>query len=255
MLASIMRQCANDRQRRCARWPDEGSGNARNNTRKSAARVEVLPIFQGRLERRQRGGSGIRLWSLVDQGLGEQGGNCGIWRHQIADCRSGRWQTTVAQEHAASVLSGLAPIGSNAVVMEDKHGIEPSYCLPRATQKPRSMQPTRRAARSQGRRCRRDCSSWINTALIRWLVDPSLGPPEVAARALSEIALDNPNTQSQIAEEGAISPLVVMVAGAQDVLDKDPAITGRRDSPRCPMLPLAPLRLSQKATSRTDHCG
>ena len=27
------------------------------------------------------------LVSLVDQGLGEQGGNCGIWRHQIADCR------------------------------------------------------------------------------------------------------------------------------------------------------------------------
>ena len=34
----------------------------------------------------------------------------------------------------------------------------------------------------------------------------------MAARALSEIALDNPDTQTQIAEEGAISPLVTMLS-------------------------------------------
>ena len=51
----------------------------------------------------------------------------------------------------------------------------------------------------------------------RWLADPTLGPPEVAARALSEIALDNPDTQAQIAEEGAISPLVAMVSSLSRV--------------------------------------
>ena len=50
------------------------------------------------------------------------------------------------------------------------------------------------------------------SAFVSWLVDPSLGQPEVAAAALSDIALDNPDTQAQIAEEGAIEPLVAMIA-------------------------------------------
>ncbi len=33
------------------------------------------------------------------------------------------------------------------------------------------------------------------SAFVLWLADPTLGPPEVAARALSEIALDNADTQ------------------------------------------------------------
>jgi len=50
------------------------------------------------------------------------------------------------------------------------------------------------------------------SSFVSWLVDPSLGQPEVAAAALSDIALDNPDTQAQIAEEGAIEPLVAMIA-------------------------------------------
>ena len=50
------------------------------------------------------------------------------------------------------------------------------------------------------------------SAFVSWLVDPNLGQPEVAAAALSDIALDNPDTQAQIAEEGAIEPLVAMIA-------------------------------------------
>ena len=50
------------------------------------------------------------------------------------------------------------------------------------------------------------------SSFVSWLVDPNLGQPEVAAAALSDIALDNPDTQAQIAEEGAIEPLVAMIA-------------------------------------------
>ena len=79
---------------------------------------------------------------------------------------------------------------------------------------------------------RADASSQIAeagavSAFVRWLADPSLGPPEVAARALSEIALDNPDTQAQIAEEAAISPLVDMVA-AWKPLAAAPASPRRR---------------------------
>ena len=50
------------------------------------------------------------------------------------------------------------------------------------------------------------------SAFVSWLVNPNLGQPEIAAAALSDIALDNPDTQAQIAEEGAIEPLVAMIA-------------------------------------------
>ena len=49
------------------------------------------------------------------------------------------------------------------------------------------------------------------SAFVQWLADPLLGPPEVACTALSEIAIDNTDTQTQIAEEAAISHLVAMV--------------------------------------------
>ena len=41
-------------------------------------------------------------------------------------------------------------------------------------------------------------------ALVSWLRDPSLGAVEVGGRALSAIALGNPDTQAQIAEEGML---------------------------------------------------
>ena len=33
------------------------------------------------------------------------------------------------------------------------------------------------------------------SALVEWLVDPSLGPPQMAARALADLARDSPDVQ------------------------------------------------------------
>ena len=50
-------------------------------------------------------------------------------------------------------------------------------------------------------------------SLIQWLHDASLGPPALAARALECLAKDNTDTQTTIAEAGAIAPLVRMARG------------------------------------------
>ena len=49
------------------------------------------------------------------------------------------------------------------------------------------------------------------SALIEWLEDSALGPPERAAQALATMAQGNPDTQMAIAEEGAISPLIALL--------------------------------------------
>ena len=121
--------------------------------------------------------------------------------------------SAVAQEHAAAVVSGLAPLGCNALAIHRAGGIDPLVLLLSTG----TAEAKAHAAASLAQLARRaSAASQIAqagavSAFVRWLADPSLGPSEVAARALAEIALDNPDTQTQIAEEGAISPLVDMV--------------------------------------------
>ena len=126
---------------------------------------------------------------------------------------SGGKLSAVAEEHAAAVLSGLAPIGNNANAIKDNKGIDPLVVLlstgtaeAKAVAAAALAQLARRANAAN-----QIAEAGAVHAFVQWLVDPTLGPPEVAARALSEIALDNQDTQTQIAEEGAILPLVSMV--------------------------------------------
>jgi len=124
--------------------------------------------------------------------------------------------SAVAQEHAAAVLSGLAPIGENALSIKIAKGIEPLVILlsdGNTDAKEHAADCLAQLARRAGAALE-IANAGAVSAFVKWLADPTLGPPEVAARALSEIALDNPDTQTQIAEEGAISPLVTMVSAA-----------------------------------------
>ena len=130
-----------------------------------------------------------------------------------------------AMEHAATVLSGLAPIGQNASMIKDAKGIDPLVLLlstGNADAKEHAAATLAQLALHAGAALEIAKAGAVS-AFVKWLVDPSLGPPEVAARALSEIALDNPDTQAQIAEEGAISPLVQMVGeGASSIVEPVP---------------------------------
>lgn len=121
--------------------------------------------------------------------------------------------SAIAQEHAAAVLSGLAPIGDNAIAIKDAKGIDP---LVKLLSEGNSDAKEHAADTLAQLALRAEAANDIAkagavSAFVKWLANPSLGPPEVAARALSEIALDNQDTQVQISEEGAISPLVAMV--------------------------------------------
>ena len=130
----------------------------------------------------------------------------------ISSLTSGKL-SMVAQEHCAMVISGLAPIGMNAQTIKDAEGVYPLVLLLSQG----NTDAKEHAATALAQLARRANAALVIaeyggvSAFVSWLADPSLGPPEVAARALSEIALDNPDTQAQIAEEGAISPLVQMV--------------------------------------------
>ena len=140
-------------------------------------------------------------------------------------------QSELAQEHAATVLSELAPIGSNAAMIKESDGIEPLVAL-LSIGNPEAKE---RAALTLGHLAlRAEAAIKITmagavTAFVKWLVDPSLGPPEVAARALSDIALGNQDTQTHIAEEGAIPPLVTMVGASSS-----PALLSALEPPTSP---------------------
>lgn len=131
----------------------------------------------------------------------------------IVSLESGKL-SLVAQEHAAAVLSGLAPLGDNALAIKSANGIAPLVQL----LSDGNMEAKEHAATALAQLAlRADAALEIAragavSAFVTWLMYPDLGPPEVAARALSEIALDTPDTQIQIAEEGAIAPLVTMVS-------------------------------------------
>ena len=122
--------------------------------------------------------------------------------------------STIAQEHAASVLSGLAAArGENALAIRDAEGIAALVLLLSRG----NVEAKEHAANTLAHLARQAAAGNLIaeaggvSAFVTWLADPKLGPPEVAARALSEIALDNPDAQAQIAEEGAISSLIAML--------------------------------------------
>ena len=136
--------------------------------------------------------------------------------------------SATAQEHCATVLSGLAPIGENAYQIKDVGGIAPLVELlstGNMEAKEQAAVTLAQIARSAG--AANDVAEAGGVkALVEWLVDPALGPPGVAARALSDIALDNPDTQSHVAEEGAIAPLVGMVNAWSTIIGRATIGTG-----------------------------
>ena len=155
------------------------------------------------------------LWSLssiTDAASREEIVQAGGIKPLITSLVGGKL-SAVAQEHAAVVLSGLAPVEDNAKAIRDANGIDPLVLLLIVG----NMEAKEHAASTLAQLAlRADAALSIAkagaiSAFVTWLVDPSLGPPGVAASALSDIALDSSDTQSQIAEEGAISPLVAMV--------------------------------------------
>jgi len=135
--------------------------------------------------------------------------------------------SAVAQEHATTVLSGLAPTGQNAMSIKEAGGIEPLVSLLSTgnvdAKGHAAAVLAQLALRAEG--ALEIAKAGAVSAFVQWLANPELGPPDVAAQALSEIALENSDTQTQIAEEGAISPLVAMVStvSADKAAGKPPA--------------------------------
>jgi len=130
---------------------------------------------------------------------------------------TGQKLKAVAQEHAAAVLSGLAPLGDNARLIKTEEGIEPLVVLLSTGNAEAKVHAANVLAQLavRAKAALEIAKAGAVSAFVKWLSDPTLGPPEVAARALSEIALGNPDTQTQIAEEGAISHLVSMLSNTK----------------------------------------
>ena len=129
-----------------------------------------------------------------------------------------------AQEHAAAVLCELTSIVSgvdnslrimNSKDIVNSDGIRPLIQLLRKG----SDGAKRHASLALAQLSRVDnetqeaiTRSGAISAFVEWLADPSLAPPELAARALADIAHDNKDAQSNIMEEGSVPWLVGMLA-------------------------------------------
>lgn len=124
--------------------------------------------------------------------------------------------SALAQEHASAVLSGLSALEDNATLIKDEGGIEPLVqLLSNGNSNAKDHAATALAQIATKANASLDIAgAGAIPAFVEWLADPELGSPGVAARALSDIALNNHNTQSQIAEEGAIPYLVAMVGAS-----------------------------------------
>ena len=92
--------------------------------------------------------------------------------------------SVVAQEHAAAVLSGLAPIGSNAQAIRAAKGIDPLVQLlltGNAQAKEHSaVALSQLALRAQA--ALEIAKAGAVSAFVTWLWNPTLGPPLVAVR-------------------------------------------------------------------------
>ena len=122
----------------------------------------------------------------------------------------------VAQEHAAGVLSGLARDSDNTPEIVKCGAIPPLVTLLSDGQtgaKKNSANALARLATS-GYDTQLDIArAGAIKALAYWLTGESIGPgmAELAARALADIAADNPKTSDGIVRNEAIGPLVSMV--------------------------------------------
>ena len=199
------------------RKQQSSSSKAGGSATQSAGLVNLLKdgLKDGRVEAQE-----YALWSLsqiTDTASRESIVDSGAIQPLIKSLQGGKL-SAVALEHAAMVLSGLAPLGENAIAIKSAGGIDPLVGLLSVG----NTDAKEHAAGALAQLALRAGASLdiakagAVSAFVRWLVDPSLGPPEVAASALSEIALDNFDTQSQIAEEGAIAPLVGMLSAARE---------------------------------------
>lgn len=132
----------------------------------------------------------------------------------IASLESGNL-SALAQEHAVTVLSGLAPVGQNAMAIRETKGAIDTLVTLLSTGNAEAKEHAAMTLAHLARRAdagRRIGEAGGVTAFVTWLEDPTLGPEETAARGLSEIALDDHDMQTQIAEEGATRYLIGMVA-------------------------------------------
>ena len=167
------------------------------------------------------------LWQSTDMTSKKSIAMAGTARPIIAILLSGSL-SEVAKEHAAAVLSGMTSDELVAVDEEirttnkldiiDTGGILPLVMLLRSG----SMGAKRHAAIALAQLTRRAegahaetqfeiAEAGAITALVEWLMDPQLGPPAVAARALSDLGRDNMDTQTTVVEAGAIHPLIQMM--------------------------------------------
>ena len=169
------------------------------------------------------------LWQSSDVTSKVSIATAGCARPIIAILLSGRL-SAVAQEHAAAVLSGITSDDIPAVNEETQAGnkrdvvsaggIAPLVQLLRSG----SRGAKRHAALALAQMTRSEKAALSETqfsiaeagaitALVEWLVDPTLGPPQMAARALADLGRDSADTQATIVEAGAIRPLVKMLRG------------------------------------------
>lgn len=166
----------------------------------------------------------------------------------LIDSLRGGKLSAIAQEHAATVLSSLAGAAAeNALSIKESGGIEPLVRL--LTSGIKDAKKCAALALAQLAR-HAEAGSDIAvaggvTAFVTWLEDPNQGPPDVAGRALAEISLDNQDTQSQAAEEGAIPPLIALVKGWGDAKAAVAGLPGNLSSRATSVI--AALRLANVA--------
>ena len=214
------------RQRAAEALTDMVAGESANTKHRSHGVTNAVPLVNllkdglkdGRVEAQEYA---LRsLLSISDVATKEQMVQAGCIQSLTA-CLAGGKLSATAQEHAAAVVAGIAPLGQNAIAIKEAKGIAPLVeLLSNGTADAKGF-----AADALAQLARRaNASSELAragavSAFVRWLADAALGPPEVAARALSEIAEDNEDAQAQIAEEGAIQWLVEMVGAWKHVAD------------------------------------
>ncbi len=147
--------------------------------------------------------------------------------HDIINVMVSRQLSTVAQEHAAAVLSSVT---SEVAGVDDAVRAENQSAVVRSG----GVQPLVKLLSVGNAGAKRHAACALAqlaegtdgavqaaqleiaaegaiTQLVRWLYDPSIGPLAVAARALASIGKGNRDTQCTITEEGAIEPLVAVL--------------------------------------------
>lgn len=130
---------------------------------------------------------------------------------------------TLAQEHAASVLAGLARDVEHRDEITDatQDGISPLVGLLAGDSsvgaKKHAATALARLALDSSLTQAKIAAAGAIKSLVAWLTDKSLGQgmAELAARSLADIASDNAETSLEVVAAGAIVPLVAMLANGK----------------------------------------